>query len=184
MVSTDNDEIAEIAEECGASVPFVRSAANSGDYATANEVLYEVLKDFEKRGEVFDTGCLLYPTAPFVKAGRLKEAVEKLEAAGADVLIPVVRFSYPPQRAMVIRGERLVFEYPEHLNSRSQDLEPHFHDAGQFVIFKSESFLKNRHLMVGDIVPMEISELEVQDLDTLTDWEIAEIKFKRLLDNK
>lgn len=178
MVSTDDEEIAEVARQYGAEVPFFRSAETAGDFATTNDVLLEVLAEYEKRGRHFDMGVCIYPTAPFVTAEKLKSAVEKLENSDADTLIPVVAFSYPPQRAMIVENGRLVFEYPEYLDSRSQDLKPHYHDVGQFYVFRTEAFQVNRKLMVGNILPMVVSELEVQDIDNQTDWEIAEMKYR------
>ena len=180
MVSTDDEEIARIAMEYGAQVPFYRSEKTANDFATTNDVLLEVLEEYEKRGEAFDIGCCIYPTAPFITAERLKEAVEQLEASSAETLIPVVGFSYPPQRAMVVENDRLVFKYPQYIDSRSQDLEKHYHDVGQFYVFKTKPFQKNRKLMLGDILPLVISEIDVQDIDTLTDWEIAEMKYQIL----
>lgn len=180
MVSTDDKEIAEIAIKYGAEVPFYRSEKTSNDFATTNDVLLEVLAEYEKRGERFDLGCCIYPTAPFITAERIAEAVKTLSDSEAETLIPVVSFSYPPQRAMVIENERLVFKYPQYIDSRSQDLEKHYHDVGQFYVFKTDAFCKNRKLMLGDILPYVISEKEVQDIDTQTDWEIAEIKYKIL----
>lgn len=180
MVSTDDMEIAEIAKSYGAEVPFLRSAETANDFATTNDVLLEVLSECEKAGQSFHMAACIYPTAPFVTAERLRQAVEQLESSEADTVIPVVSFSYPPQRAMVVRNERLVFKYPEHLNSRSQDMEPHYHDVGQFYVFRTEAFRRNMHLMVGDILPMVIPELEVQDIDTRTDWELAEMKYRLL----
>ncbi len=177
MVSTDDEEIAEIARKYGAEVPFFRSSYTSGDHATTNDVLLEVLGEYEYRGQKFDTACCLYPTAPFVTPERVAEAVKLLEDSTAQTLIPVVCFSYPIQRSMVIRDERLVFAQPEYLDTRSQDLEKHYHDVGQFYVFRTEPFQKNRKLMVGDILPMELSELEVQDIDNLTDWALAEQKY-------
>lgn len=178
MVSTDDGEIAEIARRYGAEVPFYRSESTASDYATTNDVLLEVLAEYEKRGERYELGCCIYPTAPFVTAEKLRDAVERLKSSGADTLIPVVAFSYPPQRAMIVKEGRLVFEYPQYLDSRSQDLEPHYHDVGQFYLFYTEAFKRNRKLMTGDILPYVVSELEVQDIDNLTDWEIAEIKYR------
>ena len=178
MVSTEDKEIAETAKRYGAEVPFFRSESTSGDFATTNDVLLEVLAEYEKRGERFELACCIYPTAPFVTAEKLRSAVEKLLADDADTLIPVVQFSYPPQRAMVVREERLVFEYPQFLDSRSQDLEPHYHDVGQFYVFRTEAFLRNKRLMVGNILPFTVSEMEVQDIDNESDWEIAEIKYR------
>lgn len=180
MVSTDDKEIAEAAGRYGAQVPFFRSEAASNDYATTNDVLLEVLDEYEKRGERFETACCIYPTAPFVTAQKLINAVEQLKMSDADTLIPVVAFSYPPQRAMIVENGRLVFEYPQYLDSRSQDLTPHYHDAGQFYVFRTEAFRKNRKLMVGNILPMIVSELEVQDIDSQTDWEVAEMKYRLL----
>lgn len=178
MVSTEDEEIAEIARRYGGEVPFFRSGNTSGDYATTNDVLLEVLEEYGKRGEHFELGCCIYPTAPFVTADKLKCAMERLEGSDADTLIPVVNFSYPPQRAMIVKEGRLVFEYPQYLDSRSQDLEPHYHDVGQFYLFYTEAFRKNKKLMVGNILPYVVSEMEVQDIDNQTDWEIAEIKYR------
>ena len=183
MVSTDDEEIAEIAKKYGAKVPFYRSEKTANDFATTVDVIEEVLNTYKDRGEEFDIFCCIYPTAPFITAKRLKDAVEELTASDADSLIPVVRFSYPPQRAMEIHDGKLVFRQPENLSKRSQDLEPHFHDAGQFYVVRSESFFKNHGIMVGNILPMELSELEVQDIDNEVDWKLAELKYN-LLNNK
>ena len=184
MVSTDSEEIAEIARKYGAEVPFFRSETTSGDFATTNDVLAEVLEEYEKRGMHFDVACCIYPTAPFVTAEKLKTAVAQLESSDADTLIPVVSFSYPPQRAMVVENERLVFKYPEYLDSRSQDLQSHYHDVGQFYVFRTDRFAVNKKLMVGDILPFIVSELEVQDIDNLTDWKIAEMKYRFMTEEK
>lgn len=178
MVSTDDEEIAGVARQYGAEVPFFRSENTSNDYATTNDVLLEVLTEYEKRGADYELVCCIYPTAPFVTAGKLKDAVARLLQSDADTLIPVVAFSYPPQRSMIVKEGRLVFEYPQYLDSRSQDLEPHYHDVGQFYVFRTAAFRKNKKLMVGNILPLVVSELEVQDIDNQTDWEIAEIKYR------
>ena len=180
MVSTDDEEIAEIARKYGASVPFMRSEKTSNDFATTVDVIEEVIDTYHAKGQDFGIFTCIYPTAPFITADRLKSAVEELKASDADSLIPVVRFSYPPQRAMEIRGGKLVFRQPENLSKRSQDLEPHFHDAGQFYVVRTESFRKNHGIMVGDILPLELSELEVQDIDNEVDWKLAELKYKLL----
>ncbi|MBQ1849868.1 MAG: pseudaminic acid cytidylyltransferase [Lachnospiraceae bacterium] len=180
MVSTDDEEIAEIAKQYGAEVPFLRSAEASNDHATTNDVLLEVLDAYEKIGQSYDFACCLYPTAPFVTARKLQDAFAKLEASDADTLIPVVAFSYPPKRGLLIRNERLVFEYPEYLDTRSQDLETSYHDVGQFYFFRVPNFKANKRLMVGNILPLEVPETEVQDIDNLTDWQIAEMKYRLL----
>ncbi len=110
MVSTEDEEIAEISRKYGAEVPFFRSEKTAGDFATTNDVLLEVIAEYEKRGQSFEIGACLYPTAPFVTADKLKDAMGKFLKSGADTLIPVVPFSYPPQRAMVVEKDRLVFK--------------------------------------------------------------------------
>ena len=180
MVSTDDEEIARIALEAGAKVPFMRSEKTSNDYASTADVILEVIEEYKKRGEEFEFVSCIYPTAPFITAEKLRTAYAKLAASRADALIPVVRFSYPPQRALVMREERLVFNMPEFMLSRSQDLEPWYHDAGQFYFLRTESFLRTGKLMEGEILPFEVSEMEVQDIDTMTDWELAELKYQRM----
>lgn len=178
MVSTEDEGIAALALQYGAKVPFYRSKKTAGDFATTNDVLLEVLEEYEKRGVNFEMGCCIYPTAPFVTAEKLAESMERLKNSEADTLIPVVGFSYPPQRAMTIRDGMLQFKYPEYLDSRSQDLEKEYHDAGQFYCFKTEAYRRNKKLMVGKILPYVLKETEVQDIDTESDWKIAEIKYR------
>jgi N-acylneuraminate cytidylyltransferase len=180
MVSTDDQEIAEIAKNYGAKVPFFRSETTSNDYATTVDVLLEVLETYEKRGEAFDVACCLYPTAPFITAERLREGLSLLEGSDCDVVLPVVAFSYPPKRGLVIRDGHLIFEYPEYLNTRSQDIETSYHDVGQFYLFRVPNFQKNRSLMLGNVLPLQIPETEVQDIDNETDWQLAEMKFRLL----
>ena len=182
MVSTDDEEIKEIALRYGASVPFLRSEKTSNDFATTSDVLLEVLDNYAKLGKNFDIGCCIYPTAPFVTGEKLKKAMELMEDNDADTIIPVVPFSYPPQRSLVIRDERLVFQEPKYLNSRSQDLEKEYHDCGQFYIFNIEAYKKTGNLMMGNIKPFIVDEMEVQDIDNLTDWKIAELKYKVMLE--
>ena len=182
MVSTEDEEIAEIAKRYGAKVPFYRSEKTAGDYATTAEVLLEVIDEYHKMGQDFDVAACIYPTAPFVTSEKLKSAMEKLLSSDADTLIPVVPFSYPPKRGLVIREGRLVFEYPEFLDTRSQDIEKSYHDAGQFYLFRVPNFQKSQKLMTGNILPFELSELEVQDIDNLVDWQLAELKYKMMLE--
>ena len=179
MVSTEDEEIADTARRYGAEVPFLRSENTSGDFATTNDVLLEVLMAYREQGREFDTFCCLYPTAPFVTAGKLRTAMELLEKA--DSVMPVVAFSFPPQRCMVLNeaGE-LRMKWPEHARTRSQDLEPYYHDCGQFYCFKPDVLLRKRRLITEYAKALIVPEQEVQDIDTPQDWEIAELKYGRL----
>lgn len=180
MVSTDDEEILETAKRYGASVPFLRSASASGDYATTTDVLLEVLENYRERGLSFSTLCYVYPTAPFVTPEKLREAYRLLEDSGADALLPVTPFSYPPLRGLAISGDRVRMKWPENTFVRSQDLEPIYHDSGQFCFIRTEALLRERNILCRDMVPMVLPALEVQDIDNETDWELAELKYELL----
>ena len=177
MVSTDDPEIASVATRLGARVPFLRSAATSSDFATTAEVLVEVLDQYRHRRKPFDYACCIYPTAPFITAGKLLTGHRLLLHSGADTVLPVVRFGYPVQRALKLEHDRLGMIWPEHQDARSQDLTPAYHDSGQFYFFRVERFLKTRRLFSDFTVPMVLPETEVQDIDTLEDWKMAEMKY-------
>lgn len=177
MVSTDDAEIAEVARRYDAKVPFMRSAETSDDFATTADVLREVLTDYENLGLTFEWMCCLYPTAPFVTAGKLRDSFAILQEKKADALIPVVRFSYPPQRCFVIENGALQYKWPEYMQSRSQDLEPYYHDAGQYYCWDADKFMKDR---IEKIVPYILDDLQVQDIDNLEDWKLAEIKYRKM----
>lgn len=179
MVSTDSGEIARIAMECGAEVPFFRSAGTSGDFASTSDVLLEVLDEYEKRGRYFETACCIYPAAPFVTVQRLAEAMGILADGDADTVMPVAAFSYPPQRGVVLRQDGSVtMAHPEYMDTRSQDLETVYHDCGQFYAFKVPGFQVNKSIMKGKIVPLIVPELQMQDIDNEADWELAELKYQ------
>ena len=179
MVSTDSEEIAAVARACGASVPFMRSEKTAGDFATTADVLAEVLDTYEERGQTFDSFLCLYPTAPFVTAQRLCEAAELLDESTVAV-VSVVRFSVPPQRSLVEAGGYLAFRWPENAFSRSQDLEPLYHDAGQFYLVRTEAFCAERTVFPKKTRPLILPEMLVQDIDNEEDWALAEVKWKLL----
>ena len=176
MVSTDDEEIKDIAIRYGGSVPFMRSEAASNDFASTNDVLKEVFSEYEKRGQHFELAVCIYPTAPFITAEKLKEAVALMEQENADAVTPVVRFSFPPQRAFVVREGSLTYQFPENAAVRSQDLEPIYHDCGQFYVMKVKNVLNN--ISAKKHIPLIVSELEVQDIDNEEDWQIAEMKYR------
>lgn len=180
MVSTDDREIADVAIKLGAKVPFFRSAEMSNDFATTADVLVEVLSEYLTRGEQFEYACCIYPTAPFVTPEKLKYGHDLLFKTGADTALPVVRFGYPIQRGLKIEEGRLSMIWPEHLNSRSQDLMPAYHDSGQFYWLRVDRFLETRKLFAEHSVSIELPESEVQDIDTEEDWRIAEMKYRIL----
>ena len=178
MVSTDDAEIASVARSCGASVPFMRSAQTANDYATTADVIREVLDCYRKSGKSFDVLCCLYSTAPFVTQDNLKEAFSKL--GEFDSVFTVVQYSYPVQRSLNVRDGKVGMNFPQFKDSRSQDPEATYHDAGQFYFAKTETFLKENTLWGSNTGALILPELQVQDLDTETDWKLAEMKYKLL----
>jgi N-acylneuraminate cytidylyltransferase len=181
MVSTDDIEIADTAKRMGASVPFMRSSENSNDYAGLAEVAIEVVKRYESEFGDLEKICVILPTAPFVSSARILQGFRALEESTIDAALPVVRFSYPPQRGLRIDIDgRAKMLNPELYNCRSQDLEPLFHDCGQFYWAKKEALLKEKRFFVQNTYAIELPESEVQDIDTEEDWKLAEIKYELL----
>lgn len=184
MVSTDDEKIAKVAKEYGANVPFLRSKETANDFATTADVINEVLDTYRAEGKDFDIVCCLYATAPFVTAERLKEASDILDTGSFDSAFTCVPFSYPVQRGLVINEDgRIEMKWPEYKLSRSQDLPTIYHDAGQFYFATLSAFKKSNGFWGENTAPVILSELEVQDLDTPTDWAIAEMKYKTIRQN-
>jgi pseudaminic acid cytidylyltransferase len=184
MVSTDDEEISQIANALGAKTPFFRSAETSNDFATSADVIAEVLGDYKKIGQEFKYCCCIYPTAPFVTAEKLTEAYSKLVSTDATSVVPVVKFSFPILRSFKIEDGLVKMNWPEYMNTRSQDMAPAYHDCGQFYFFRTDHFLKEKKIFSEFTVPLEMPESEVQDIDNEEDWKIAEIKYRFLLQKK
>jgi pseudaminic acid cytidylyltransferase len=182
MVSTEDGQISEMAASMGAIIPFIRSVETSNDYATTADVMAEVLNEYKKLGKEFTYCCCIYPTAPFVTAEKLNTAYQKLISSGAKSVVPVVRFGFPILRSFKIHDGLVKMNWPEHINTRSQDLPGAFHDCGQFYFIKVEDFLQNKKIFTDVTVPFEMPESEVQDIDNEEDWKVAEIKYTFLLE--
>jgi len=175
MVSTDDEEIAQIARKYGADIPFMRSEKTSNDFASTMDVLLEVIDQYKKMNIEFDTLCCIYPCVPFLKGSTLIDAYNVFTRNNTDALMPVVRFSYPIQRALRINNNDLL-EYvnPEYIESRSQDLEPMYHDVGMFYFYDISSLTNPDKTMNY----FEMKESEIQDIDTEEDWHYAEMKYR------
>ena len=180
MVSTDDAEIASVAQEYGASVPFMRRGATSDDYATTDSVVAEVLAEYQRRGRVFGLVCCLYATAPLVDPERISSAAALIAAGECDSAFATVRYGHPIQRAMVVRNGYTTLKWPEYAEARTQDLEPSYHDAGQFYLATVEAFHGNGGFWGARTKGVEIPETQVQDLDNEVDWRLAELKYKLL----
>jgi pseudaminic acid cytidylyltransferase len=177
MVSSDDAKIAEIAKQFGAKIPFMRSEKNADDYAGTAEVLLEVLVDYQTKEKLhFDYCCCIYPTAPFIDVARLREGYELMVNGKYDVVFPVAKFDYPIQRSLHFIKDKLQMIYPENELKRSQDLPSAYHDAGQFYWFDTLTFMKDKTLFGNNVGGIILHTLEVQDIDTETDWKLAELK--------
>ncbi len=178
MVSTDDEEIAEIAKKYGASVPFLRSAEAANDYAILKDVLIEVLFEYKKNGKSFDEVCCLLPTAPLVESPDIIKAHEILEREHCVSVIPVVQYSYTIFRSLKIENGKLAMNWPENYSKRSQDLPQAYHDAGLFYWYSRKYFEEKIAGFGENAYPYILDEEKVQDIDTLDDWKMAEIKYK------
>ncbi|WP_321307498.1 pseudaminic acid cytidylyltransferase [Marinifilum fragile] len=179
MVSTDDEEIADVAIKYGAKVPVLRSKNTSDDFATLADVMEEVVEYYKGEQKIYDSCCCILPTAPLLKFSTLKEGFDLLVSNNFDSVKPIVQFSYPIQRALKFNEGTVEMINPELLRTRSQDLEAAYYDAGQFYWFRPQVGLSGTKK--GAIV---ISEKFVQDIDTLEDWELAELKYKFLFQEK
>ena len=178
MVSTDDDKIAEVAKHYGAKVPFIRSAKNADDFATTVDVLLEVVEKYEEKEIFYDYACCIYPTAPFITGKILKEGYNNLKRNEYETVFSVLRYDFPVQRAVKIVDGRVVMLYPENISARSQDLDPIFHDAGQFYWFRTDVLKLKGTLWTDDTGVIELNPLEAQDIDNETDWKLAELKYQ------
>lgn len=177
MVSTDDKEIASIAIQYGAKVPFFRTEETSNDLASTVDVIREVITMYNQQGIYFNKVCCIYPCAPFITAELLNEGFNKLTTGNFDSIFPVIRYSTPIQRALKVVGNNIVMFNPEFALTRSQDLEPAFYDAGMFYWFLTEPILEKGGIMTNKSGFIELSEMNTQDIDNETDWEIAEFKY-------
>lgn len=182
IVSTDDAEIAEVARSLGAEVPFVRPPELSDDRTGTNAVVRHAISVFTEAGDPPDLVCCLYATAPFVRASDLAEGHRLLSERGRGFAFSVTSYAFPIQRALRLRPDGTLGMFqPEHMATRSQDLEEAFHDAGQFYWGTTAAFTADLPLFSEHAVPVVLPRHRVQDIDTLEDWRRAELMFAALL---
>jgi len=182
IVSTDDEEIAMVARTCGAEVPFMRPAALADDFTGTNAVVSHAIRWLLDHGQPVSHVCCIYATAPFVSADYLRSGYEKLVDSGRSFAFSVTSFPFPIQRAIRITHEGTVEPFfPEHISSRSQDLEEGYHDAGQFYWGKADAFINDEDIFSSVSIPIVIPRHLVQDIDTMEDWTRAELMYHALL---
>jgi len=181
IVSTDDAEVAATAKQCGAEVPFVRPPELSGDYVGTGPVVKHAVEWIAEHVGKPELVCTIYATAPFVRPQDLIKGLEVLTASGSEIAFTVTSFPFPIQRAIRITANgRIAMFQPEHYATRSQDLEPAFHDAGQFYWSKFDAVMKEVPAFSSAAAPIILPRHRVQDIDTAEDWVRAEQLMKGL----
>ena len=184
IVSTDDLEIADLAKTYGVKVPFIRPAELSNDFTETSKVISHAIKWQIKNSELPSRVCCIYASAPFIQTKDLRYGLNKLQNNDVDYVFPVTSYAYPVQRSLRITSERRIEMFqPEHHNSRSQDLEEAWHDAGQFYWGKVSAWLDEKPIISKNTIPMYLPRYRVHDIDTNEDWQAAELMFKTIYKN-
>jgi len=185
VCSTDDEEIADIAREYGAEIPFIRPAHLSDDHTATIPVIAHAIEDLQKSIKNIDFACCVYATAPFIQPKDLKLSLEQIIREGADYCFPVTSYPFPIQRSIRITEEkRCEMFQPEMFNQRSQDLEEMYHDAGQFYWGKKQAWLQGEPIFSREASPYILPRYRVQDIDTNEDWKRAEFIFEIINNEK
>lgn len=179
IVSTDDPEIAQVANEWGAETPFLRPNVLADDYTGISAVIKHAIQWHNNQGENIQYACCIYATAPLLQARYLREGFAKLSASKKSFALSVTSFPFPIQRAIRITNEGAVGAfYPEYASSRSQDLEEAYHDAGQFCWGRAEAFVNDVAVFSAASLAVILPRHLVQDIDTLEDWQRAELMYQ------
>ena len=181
IVSTDDNEIKEVAKKYGARVPFVRPAELSNDFTGTLPVVKHAIEWFENNNNTIENVCCLYATAPFIQSKIISEAYQQLISSKSDYCFSVTSFSFPIQRAIrITQDDKVNMFYPENFNARSQDLEEAYHDAGQFYWGNANAFRNEIPIFSEAASAFVLPRYLVQDIDTMEDWIRAEAMHKVL----
>lgn len=183
VVSTDDAEIAGVAREWGADVPFMRPAELGDDHASTDSVVLHAVRECQRVYGGLLRGCCVYPVNPFLAPADLQRGLELLLAHHATSSFPVARYDFPIEQALLLDGARFSARWPDRLMERSQDLPDHYHDAGMFYWFDVGKFLAEGRLSCSDSVVFVIPGERCQDINTPEDWARAELKHRILAEH-
>lgn len=178
IVSTDDENIAKIARDYGAETPFLRPKSISNDFASTLDVMKHAVDYYSDKGDAIDLVCCIYATAPMLSAVDLRKGMEVMKQDGVLYAFSATSYPYPIQRALKLGSDGTIKMFsPEFENTRSQDLEEAYHDAGQFYWGKVQAFREKAPIFAQHSKMVQIERSRVQDIDTLEDWEVAEAMF-------
>lgn len=181
LVSTDDEEIAQIARNFGAATPFVRPSELSDDHTGTTAVVAHAVDQVQRLGCVVDVACCIYATAPLLTVNDLRAGHDRLDGSDLDYVFSATRYAFPPQRALIVGDDgRVAPMFPEHNETRSQDLPPVYHDAAQFYWGSAIAWIEQRAIYGPDSGIIDLPHWRVQDIDTLDDWTAAEFIFSTL----
>jgi len=181
LVSTDDEEIAGVARDCGAEVPFMRPPELADDYTGTIPVISHAIQWQARHGEAPRLACCIYATAPFITAADLQSGLQIIERTQADYVFSVTDYAFPIQRAIRIKENGCVEMFQsEHFNTRSQDLEEAYHDAGQFYWGRTAAWSSAKAIFSANSAPVILPRHRVQDIDTPEDWVRAELMFQAM----
>lgn len=176
IVSTDDAEISGLSVTFGAEVPFVRPAELSDDRTGITDVIAHAITWLQNKGTSVSAACCIYATAPFIRKDDLKSGWELLNSGNWDYVFSATTFAYPIARSFRLESTGgLEMLFPEHFNTRSQDLPEAWHDAGQFCWGRPQAWLEHRRIFDRQSTVVKIPRWRVQDIDTLEDWESAQV---------
>ncbi len=182
IVSTDSKQIADVAIQCGAEVPFLRPSDISDDFTPLADVVHHTLAWLLKKQESYEYACCIMATAPFIQVKYLKRGCDIIRGKSVSSAFTVTSFSFPIFRAFKITEEGFLrMVWPEHEFMRSNDLPETFHDAGQFYWLDVKNFLTEKKIYTSDAVPIFVPRFMVQDIDTEEDWEVAEKMYQNII---
>ena len=185
IASTDDAEIAKVARQWGAEIPFMRPEELSNDHAGTTEVIAHTTQWALDQGWPVSAVCCIYATAPLIQVDDLKQGLELLESGNWNYAFSVTEFSAPISRAFKQTAEGgIEMFYPEHFGTRSQDMPTALHDAGQFYWGRPSAWIAGKKIFDRHSVPVIIPHWRVQDIDNLDDWKRAELIFNQLESRK
>ena len=179
IVSTDDEEIADVARNYGAEVPFIRPVEFSGDYTGTTDVIQHAIRWIREHDRDPLAVCCIYATAPLIQQSDLKKGLEILQGGRWEYVFSATNFGYPIFRGFKKQADQgLEMFFPEHFQTRSQDLPEAMHDAGQFYWGRSAAWMQGLRIFDRWSTIVELPRWRVQDIDTLDDWERAEVLYR------